>query len=312
MNTSAPQVLVTGASGFIGRHLCRSLRQQGDRVRAMSRGGAPDQAAGASGLQWIQADLTQTNTLASACSGINIIYHLAGIAHVNPRLQADYRRVVVQGTENLVRAAAVAGVRRLVFCSSSLAATAEQDPAQASDYGRTKLAAEKILQDYATAHGIEISILRPVNVYGPGMKGNLATMIRLIKRRQLPPLPRLANRISLVGVEDLCRALMLVATADRAAGRTYLVSDGQAYGINAVEAAVYAALGRKKPGWHMPRVVLYAAAAMAELTGSGIGRKTYANLVNDNLFDGSALQYELGFKPEKTLYDELPAILAAL
>jgi len=310
MKASKPTVLVTGANGFIGRHLCSTLRQEGYSVRAMVR--QPQTFPDIDGIASCVGDLEDPDSLSQACAGIHTVYHLAGVAHTGKSWQPLYQRLIVEATENLLEAAKAAGVIRMVYFSSSLAEAAELHPKLASSYGLAKLEAEKILQKAQQRAEMEIAILRPVNVYGPGMKGNIAAMIRLVKKRRLPPLPRLQNHISLVGVKDLCRAAVLAGTMSRAAGGTWLVSDGRSYRINDIEAAVYKALGLEKPGWHSPRVVLYLAALGAELLGKGIGLKTYQSLVNDSLFDSRKLEAELGFKPATSLYEELPAIIAAL
>jgi len=310
MNANRPTVLVTGASGFIGRHLCAFLKQEGYSVRAMIRQQHAFRDTG--DVSDCFGDLEDPDSLAQACDSIHTVYHLAGVAHTGKSWQPLYQRLIVEATGNLLEAAIAAGVKRMVYFSSSLAASAELHPKLASAYGLAKLEAEKLLQKAHQRGEIEIVILRPVNVYGPGMKGNIATMIQLIQKHHLPPLPRLQTRISLVSVKDLCRVALMAGTMSGAAGKTWLVSDGRSYRINDIESAVYQALGRKKPGWHSPRVVLYLAALGAELLGKGIGLKTWQSLVNDNLFDSRKLEAESGFKPGTSLYDELPAIIAAL
>ncbi|MEX2132376.1 MAG: NAD-dependent epimerase/dehydratase family protein [Pseudohongiellaceae bacterium] len=310
MNASDQTVLVTGASGFIGCRLCAFLKQEGYPVRAMVR--QPQTFHDFDGVTSCYGDLEDPDSLAQACDRVHTVYHLAGVAHTGRSWQPLYQRMIVDATENLLEAAIAAGVKRLVYFSSSLATAAALHPKLATAYGLAKLEAEKNLQKAQQRGAIEIAILRPVNVYGPGMKGNIATMIRLIQKRRLPPLPRLQNRLSLVSVKDLCRAALLTGTLSRAVGNTWLVSDGRSYRINDIEAAVYQALGRKKPGWHSPRVVLYLAALGAEILGKEMGLKTWQNLVNDNLIDSRKLESELGFRPGASLYDELPAIIAAL
>ena len=310
MNADYSRIFVTGASGFIGSELCRQLQAAGHPLRLLQRAAPvasclmddPD-------VTIIQGDISNSDALRAGMEEAGLIFHLAGIAPtggVNPdRLFQSH----VEGTRNLLQQAVAAGVGRLVYISSSLAQEAQQRPGQASAYATAKLQAENMLLAAQQAGQIEVVILRPVNVYGVGMKGNIRGLMERILKGSAPPLPRLTTRLSLVGVGDLCRAAIIAGKSSRAAGKTYTVTDGQCYGINDIEAAIYRAAGRKKPGWHTPRVLVYAA-ALARL--GGLSPKAYHNLITDNLFSDEALRQDLGFSPTTTFYAELPAIIASL
>ena len=153
------------------------------------------------------------------------------------------------------------------------------------------------------------------------MRGNIATMIRLISSGVLPRLPTLANRLSLVGVEDVVSALLLAAThaspADSPAKLAIKVTltDGCEYRINAIEEAIYTAVERRQSHWRLPAVVLFAASGLAELLEklrifrSGIGLRTYRNLTRDNLFDNQSARTELGFEPTTTFFAQLDTLV---
>jgi nucleoside-diphosphate-sugar epimerase len=147
------------------------------------------------------------------------------------------------------------------------------------------------------------------------MKGNLATLIRLVRRGLLPPLPRLDTRTSLVGVEDLCRAARLVATHADAAGRTFLVSDGMEYRLLEIEAAIYQALGRTPPRLRPPRLLWWGAAAGAELVSRfrpgqvTPGLRAYRNLVTDSVNAADRLDETFGYQPRETFYTALPGLV---
>ena len=319
MDESVNRILVTGASGFIGRALCEKLIRDGREVRVLLRNpeqlslfGEPAQPGFAVG------DLGDKNSLINACRGVTTIVHLAGIAHVNNFTERELRRVNLDGTRNLLEAGIQNDARRFLFISSSLAQAAASGAAPATNYGIIKLETERLVRQAQSRGDIDATILRPVNVYGAGMGGNMATMISLIARRRLPPLPQLDSRTSMVGVADLITAIELVLKDPASYGKTYLVSDGEEYRIAALEASVYGAFGRKKPGWQVPPVVLYGAAVTAEMVNKlsgrrgGIGAATYRNLTTDSLFSTQAIGEELGFKPTTTFYRELPAIVAAM
>ena len=209
--------------------------------------------------------------------------------------------------------------------SSSLALAAEIGQGDITAYGSSKYDAERLVQEAHKRGEIEVVVLRLVNVYGSGMKGNIARMISLIGKGHLPPLPKVDTLISLVGVEDLAQAALLSITSNEAKGQTYYVTDGLSYSITEIEQAIYRAWGRKLPAWQTPRMLLYGSAAMAgwmsrlfALIGAkrrapgGISRRTYQNLVKDNLFNNERLCKELGFKPVCNFYESLPHIVDSL
>lgn len=323
-NGSAPLAVVTGASGFIGSYLCPALKQAGYRVLAVTRPGSGITTAG-DGIDELRTCSLQQASLAEAFAGAAVVFHLAGIAHTGVRNKALLREVNVQGTREVVRAAQAAKVGKLVYFSSVLAGRPGQ-----SAYAESKQQAEELV---LAASGPQLSsvVLRPVNVYGIGMRGNLLTMAKLIAAGRLPPLPRLENRLALVSVQDLCRAAIMAAAAPlvaaaplsgaaplAAAGKVYTVSDGQTYTPTDIEAAIYRALGRNKPAWRTPRMLFFAAAAAAELAGrmglirSGFGLASYNNLVTDNPVSRQELTDDTGYQPTLNLYDILPDILEPL
>ena len=274
---------------------------------------------------------------------IDTVIHLAGVAHVG-RAQAQQARAVnLDATLELLNAAINAGVRRFVYLSSTLAAAAEQGSGDVTDYGRDKLAVEQALLTAAAEGKIEVVILRSVNIYGAGMRGNIAAMIRLMRAGRLPRLPVLNNKISLVSVTDVAEALIAAAAREldseknagpsnpvatdneakampRQQGRAAIrvtLTDGVDYSLNAIQDAIYAIIERHPSRLRLPGVLLFAAASAAELLGylglsrSGISRRTYRQLTRDNLFDNTEAQRALGFTPTTTFFEALPSIIAA-
>jgi UDP-glucose 4-epimerase len=310
------KALVTGAGGFIGSHLCAGLVSRNYAVTALVRSTNNSEHSGVDEI--CIADVCEASSLGSAFIGADTVFHLAGAAHANARDYNAMRRLNVMGTENVLRAAIAANVRRLVYLSSSLVQACETGVGDITDYGQSKLEAEQLLMSAHANQQLEVAILRPVNVYGAGMKGNIASMISLIARRRLPPLPRLRNELSLVSVDDLVNALVLVAESPSASGNSYYVTDGETYRVNDIERAIYKVLGRNRPGWYSPRVVLYAASVLACLVGklkaggTSISARTYYNLVNDNCFSSQQIQDDLGFLPSGNLYKEMPALVEHL
>ena len=282
-------------------------------------------------------------TDAKKAQPIDTVIHLAGVAHVGQAQAQQARAVNLDATLELLNAAISAGVRRFVYLSSTLAAAAEQGSGDITHYGRDKLAVEQALLAAAAEDKIEVVILRSVNIYGAGMRGNIAAMIRLMRAWRLPRLPLLNSQISLVSVIDVATALVTAASADldcdpnpessgsatsNTAANTkpkqqgkpavrVTLTDGVDYSLNAIQDAIYATIERHPSRLRLPGVLLFAAASAAELLGylglsrSGISRRTYRQLTRDNLFDNTEAQRALGFAPTTTFLEALPSIIAS-
>ena len=309
--------LITGSSGFVGRALLTRLatfNQRPPLLRLLERRPTEPPTV----FQSCAGDLGDPQSLRRACEGIDTVIHLAGIAHVGSAASAEARAINLDGSLSLLRMAIDAGVKRFVFLSSTLSSD------QSIQYGRDKHAVEEALLASAAAGSIEVVILRAVNIYGVGMRGNIAAMIRLISSGVLPRLPKLTNRLSLVGVDDVVSALLLAATLDSPADPSALMAklairvtltDGCTYEINAIEKSIYDAVERSPSHWRLPVVLLFAASAMAELLEklrifrSGIGLRTYRNLTRDNLFDNHSAKAELGFEPSTTFFAQVDKLV---
>jgi UDP-glucose 4-epimerase len=223
------RVLVTGASGFIGRAVVAAFAKDGRAVRAAVR--RPPQPAFAAGVDTVQhPDLAQSFDWQPLLDGVDQVVHLAGIAHTGGADASLYDRVNRQATALLAKAAAQAGVNRFVFVSSVRAqsgpaadhALSERDPPAPSDpYGRSKLAAEAAV----CASGVPFIVLRPVLLYGPGVKGNFALLARAASSRLPLPLKDFNNRRAMLGIDNFISALAFVLSTPAAVGETYLVAD---------------------------------------------------------------------------------------
>lgn len=309
--------LVTGASGFIGGALCRHLQTMG-RVRALVR-----RAARGPWHEAVVADLAVAGPPPAALSGVDAVFHLAGKAHaLDEREESGHREVTVDGTRRLLDACRLAGVPRFLFVSSVKAmgegGEVALDEASASpprsEYGKSKRAAEElVLRGGYVAHA---TVLRLPLVYGPGHKGNLARMIDEVERGRFPPLPRVANRRSMVHVDDVVRAALLSVDCPAAAGRVFIVCDGRGYSTREIYEWTCAALGVEPPAWSVPRVALRAFARVGDVVGRVRGRRwkfdsdAYEKLFGSALYDGSAARDVLGFVPAWDLPRALPAMVA--
>jgi len=274
------RVLITGISGFVGSTLAPALREFGHEVR------------GASG----RGDVTELLV------GCEAIVHLANIAHGSVSPDMLYR-VNVEGTRFLAEKAVAGGARRLVYLSSikavgekthGLALSGAEVPAPENAYGRAKLAAERALAEVAGRTGLEVVILRPPLVYGPGVKANFLALMRAVDRGWLLPLASVRNRRSLIYVGNLVEAIVRCLEVPEAAGKTYSVSDGDPVSTPQLVRALAGALGRPARLFAFPPKLLEAA-------GTVLGRGDSVRRLTRSLeVDDSAIRRELGWAPPFT------------
>lgn len=323
------KVLVTGATGFIGRHVVDVLRSRGVGVRAITRDTEKITKLWPDGsVEGVKIDLTETPNLASACRQVDSVFHLAGCAHAvdqtSTQAQRLHREITVDGTRALLEAAASSGVRALAFTSSvkamdeggvdCLNEEAPMNPRSA--YGSAKLEAERLVLQAGRVHGMHVCVLRLPLVYGPGSKGNIPRMIASIDRARFPPLPKINNRRSMVHVYDVVQALLAAADNPAADGKVFIVTDGQPYSTREVYEAICIALGRSVPDWSVPMWVL----RMGAMAGDLLERITKQSMpLTTNTLDkllGSAhycsgkIRRELGFVPQHTFFSALPEIVS--
>jgi len=299
-------VLVTGAYGFIGSALCRALVAAGHVPRAAVRrivpgGIGPETAIGVGAIDG-NTDWTK------ALRGIECIVHLASPTDAQRGSPADYlaeyRRVNVAGSRRLAQQAAAAGARRLVFMSTikvngertaERAYTEDDAPRPEDAYGISKQEAEQALREVAQKTGLEFVVLRPPLVYGPGVKGNFLRLMNLVARGVPLPLGAVDNRRSFIYIGNLAGAIVRALEAPQAAGRTYLVSDGEDVSTPDLVRALARALGVKPRLLSLPLAALILAAT---LTGK---RGEFTRLAGSLRVDSSRIRRELDWRPPFTL-----------
>ena len=316
-------VLVTGASGFIGRHLVDALLHEGHRVSCVVRRGSEIPAALHSGsVERIEIDdIAGDIDWAPRLQGVDSLIHLAARVHVMQESAADplasFRRVNVLGTQRLAEAAVAARVRRFVYVSSikvngeSTEHTpfrADDAPAPADPYAVSKWEAERLLWGLAAKSATEVVVVRPPLVYGPGVKGNFARMVHWVERGLPLPLGAICNRRSLLAVENLVDFLGVCLVHPRAAGEVFLVADGHDWSTPQLVSAIAAALQRQARLIPVPVGLLTGAAgllgrraAMARLCGS---------LQVDIAKNRSLLQWEPPVDPAQAVAQTVRAIVA--
>jgi nucleoside-diphosphate-sugar epimerase len=295
------RVLVTGATGFVGRAVVATLAADGEEVRAAVRTGdrnAPEPPFPPGITIARHGDLAEPVDWAPLLAGIDAVVHLAGIAHAGPGVAEErYDLVNHRATAALAEAARASGVARLVFISSIRAQTgpaadhvvSERDEPRPTDpYGRSKLAAERAV----ARSGVPFTILRPVLVYGPGVKGNLRALMRLAALPVPLPFGALSGRRSLVSLANLAAAIAFVLRHDACAGETYVVADPAPLTLAEIVAALRHGIGRK-PG------LVAAPPALIRLGLTALGRGANWEQINGALVADPGKLMAAGWRSER-------------
>ena len=307
-------LLITGASGFVGSALCQRLATvEGLTPRAALRRGSPLSLSGIDAVT--VADLSADTDWQAALIDVDVVVHAAARVHVMKETATDslaeFRRVNVQGTLNLARQAAAAGVRRFIFISSikvngetsqpGQPLHADDTPAPQDAYGVSKHEAEQGLQAVAAETGMEVVVIRPVLVYGPGVKANFLSMMRWLERGVPLPLGAVHNRRSLVSLGNLVDLIITCVDHPAAAGQTFLASDGEDVSLSELLRALGQTLGRPARLVPVPAALLQTGAAL-------LGRRDLAQRLLSSLqVDITKNHQLLGWRPPYTLEQGLAA-----
>ncbi|MEW6414083.1 MAG: SDR family oxidoreductase [Pseudomonadota bacterium] len=305
-------LLVTGATGFVGRALGERLASDGiDLVPAVRR------ATGLAG-EHVVGDMSASTDWAAVLNACHAVIHLAARVHVMRDTAADplalYRATNTEATLNLARQAAQAGVKRFVFISSIKvngegrdAPYRESDaPAPEDAYAISKWEAEQGLHQIAAETGLEIVILRPPLVYGPGVKANFRRLLDTVARGWPLPLGAIKNRRSLLYLGNFVDAIRVCVEHPAAAGQTFLLDDGEPVSTPALIRAVARAMGR-------PARLLPVPVGMLEFAGALLGKRAAVQRLTGSLWlDSSLIRSRLGWTPPYALQQGLDATVAAL
>jgi len=311
---TAHSVLITGAGGFIGKPLTVRAHRDGWTVRRALRH-QQDPSCVAIG----QIDATTDWSI--ALKNIEVVVHLAARVHVMDSPKTDslekYREVNVEGTLNLARQAISAGVRRLIYLSSikvngetSSASTpfsATSQPAPTDAYGISKLEAENGLRELAKHSKMDVVIIRPPLVYGPGVKGNFKTMMKVVARGLPLPLASVTtNRRSLVALDNLIDLIMTCLDHSLAANQVLLVSDGEDLSTADLLARIARAMGRHERLIPLP---LWLLTAVATILGK---RELTDRLCGSLQVDISQTQALLRWSPPVSVEEGLSSAVATV
>lgn len=308
MLTNITKIVVTGSTGFVGSALVAllRLRTQFDVLAWVRK--TPVNAL--NGVQYVeQGDLSPAGNWLGGLLGVDVVVHTAARVHVMNDNVADplteFRSVNVQSTLNLARHAAAAGVRRFVFISSikvngeatqpGRSFTADDSPAPLDAYGVSKMEAEQDLRELSAQTGMEVVIIRPPLVYGPGVKANFAAMMRWLQRGIPLPLGAIHNQRSLVALDNLVDLIVTCIAHPAAANQTFLVSDGEDVSTTELLRRMGQAMGK-------PARLLPVPASWLQLAATVIGKRDVAQRLCGSLqVNVEKTRQLLGWSPPLTL-----------
>ena len=294
-------VLVTGATGFVGHYVTAQLLLKGFSVRGTLLQ-SEDCASLVAGVDPVSVEpLGPLTPWQHVLGGVDTVIHLAARVHIMDDRATDplteFRRINAEGTARLAREAAGAGVRRIVFISSikvngdeSIVPLTEDSPVSPSGpYGVSKFEAEEMVRQIGAETGLEVVIIRPPLVYGPGVKANFLNLMRIVKSGIPLPLASIKNLRSLIFVKNLADALVCCAVQPAAAGRSYLVSDGDVVSTPELIQRVAAAMG-------VPPRLFSVPVSFMQLGGTLTGKRAAVDrLVKSLVVDDSDIRNELGW-----------------
>jgi dihydroflavonol-4-reductase len=303
------KVLVTGATGFTGGHLARTLIGAGDAVRVLARDTSQAAALAQAGAEVVRGDLTDRASLERAVAGCEVVYNIAALYREAGLAPDAYRAVNAEAVAVLVEVAAAARVRRVVHCSTvgvhgdiARPPADEDAPLQPGDvYQETKLLGEHLARQAAARTGMDLVIARPTGIYGPGDR-RLFKLFGQIARGRFVMLGSGRNFYHLTYIDDLCAGFRLCGTAPGAAGRTYILGGGQVATLAEI-VQLTSELSGRTPRLRVPVWPIWVAGAACELVCGpfGVAPPLYRRRVDffrkSRSFSIRRAQDELGYAP---------------
>ena len=308
------RVLVTGATGFTGGYLARHLAARGHLVRALVRDRTRAAPLEGDGVELAAGDLTDPASVALAVRDVSIVYNVAALYREAGLPDETYFDVNARAVSALIAAAAVAGVPRVVHCSTvgvhgdvGTAVAGEDAPFAPGDvYQRSKVEGERLAREAERQYGVDVVIARPTGIYGPGDR-RLLKLFRGVARRRFAYLGRGQISYHLTYVEDVAEGLRLCGEVPQAAGRTYIIGGPETPTLTDIVRAIAAAEGVPPPRLRLPVWPVWIAGAVCEAICRPFGvepplyRRRVDFFTKSRAFDISRARRELGFAPAVNL-----------
>jgi nucleoside-diphosphate-sugar epimerase len=310
-------ILVTGATGFTGRHLVRRLVEDGHHVRALVRARG-DLAALPNATEVVRGDLRHPDVIERAVHGTDVVFHLAAAFRQARLSDAEYLAVNVHATGALVRAAARAGVRRFVHCSTggvhghvAFPPATEDAPLEPGDwYQETKRRGEQVARSLATEGGLALTIARPTGIYGPGDR-RILKVFRSVARGRFVMVGAGSVHYHLTHIDDIIDGLLRCAWVQQAEGRTYLLAGPESVSIDELVRRIAEACGARAPRLRIPLGPVRLAATLCEQVCRPLGwepplhHRRVDFFVKHRQFDITRARTDLGFVPRVGLDEGL-------
>jgi len=319
------RVLVTGATGFTGGHLARTLASRGYEVRALVRHAAKARAADLTnpGIEVVEGDLQDAESLRRAATDVDVIYNIAALYRQAGLRDDVYRAVNAEAVGTIIDAAAAAGARRVVHCSTvGVHGDVEHPPANEDApfrpgdiYQETKLEGERIALSHAGRTGVEVVIARPSGIHGPGDR-RLLKLFRGVARRRFVILGDGRIFYHLTYIDDVVEGLRLCGEVPNASGRSYIIAGGEVRTLNDVVALAAEEAGVPPPRLHIPAWPVWIAGAACEALCSPFGispplyRRRVEFFTKSRAFDITRARTELGYAPAVGLREGIRRTLA--
>jgi nucleoside-diphosphate-sugar epimerase len=302
--------LVTGATGFTGGHLARALVARGHSVRALVRDAARGQDLKSAAIELAVGDVRDRAALDSAMADVDVVYHIAAIYRQAGVPDATYRAINAGAAAEVVEAAARAGVRRVVHCSTvgvhgdvTQPPANEDAPLKPGDiYQVTKLEGERIARAAAERHHVEVTIARPTGIYGPGDR-RLLKLFRGVARRRFPILGTGEIYYHLTYIDDLVEGLRLCGETAAAANRTYILAGAEVTTLNDLVALIADVAKVPPPRLRLPVWPVWLAGAVCEAVCVPLGieppiyRRRVDFYTKSRAFDITRARQEIGYSP---------------
>ncbi len=317
------RVLVTGATGFTGGHLARALAGRGYHVRTLARRTAQARELEAAGIESTIGDLQDRSALQDAVRGVDIVYHIAAVYRQAGIPASRYRAVNATAVGDLIDAAASAGVRRVVHCSTvgvhgdiEHPPAGEDAPLKPGDiYQVTKVEGERVARDASARSGVPVTIVRPSGIYGPGDR-RLLKLFRGVARRRFVVLGSGNIFYHLTYIDDLVEGFRLCGEVPAAANRTYILAGGEVGTLNELMTLIAREAGVDPPAWKLPVWPFWLAGAACEAVCVPLGvepplyRRRVDFFTKSRAFDISRARAEIGYAPRIGLREGVRKTLA--